>query len=240
VFCQLLFAQQAAIATLESQLIQVQNAIFGGVRFTRNGNSVTDNGADKTGFLIGSDGRVLATGAVFDKATVTGIINAITGQFTDVEISGNSLFQGNITSGPLVLSNDTPSGDPYSYTSGTRATTIRQGIMTAAGITATSETYPVVGSYNEKQLVQIGYIYDDSGSLREKTSIYVYYADGTNERIAYHEEYRKDIVTDTKTSYTLSFYFTSSGKTLKLVDLPQIPSGTNVVYRDANGFLKIV
>jgi hypothetical protein len=64
-FCKMLFAQQAAIETLQSQLIQILDggAIFGGERFTRSGNIVVDNGADKQGFRLGADGMLQASNA---------------------------------------------------------------------------------------------------------------------------------------------------------------------------------
>jgi hypothetical protein len=79
VFCKMLFAQQAAINTLESELIQVKNAIFGGARFTKSddGKSVVDNGADKPGFKLGADGRFIAS-----NADIGGTINAMDGNFT--------------------------------------------------------------------------------------------------------------------------------------------------------------
>jgi hypothetical protein len=74
VFCQVLFAQQAAINTLQSQLIQIGNAIFGGPRFTKSGDTVVDNDPDGseglTGVMIGADGHLLASNAVFNGVTI--------------------------------------------------------------------------------------------------------------------------------------------------------------------------
>jgi hypothetical protein len=79
VFCQVLFAQQAAINTLESQLIKVGNAIYGGERFTRNKDGIVDNGADKTGFMLGADGKLIASNGEF-----SGLLRA-----TAIHITGN-------------------------------------------------------------------------------------------------------------------------------------------------------
>jgi hypothetical protein len=79
VFCQVLFAQQAAIATLESQLIQVLNAIYGGERFTKDGDTLVDNGADKTGFMLGADGKFIASNGEF-----SGLLRA-----SSIHIDGN-------------------------------------------------------------------------------------------------------------------------------------------------------
>jgi hypothetical protein len=77
VFCQALFAQQAAIDTLQSRLIQIQNAIFGGEWFAKSGESVVDNGEDKAGFMLGADGVLKASGA-----QISGTVNAGSGTFT--------------------------------------------------------------------------------------------------------------------------------------------------------------
>jgi hypothetical protein len=77
VFCQVLFAQKAAIDTLQSQLIQITGAIFGGERFAKNGNAIIDNGASKTGFKLGADGRLTAS-----NAEISGTISASDGEFT--------------------------------------------------------------------------------------------------------------------------------------------------------------
>jgi hypothetical protein len=235
-FCQVLFAQQAAIDMLQSRLIQITGAIFGGERFSRSGTGVVDNGADKPGFLLGADGILEAS-----HAKISGTINATSGRFSDVEISGDSLFQGNITSGPLVLSNDSPTGSTYSLNSGASAIAIRNAIVGGAGESLESGAYSVAGSYNGKQLVKIGYSYDNkiASGTRFEFSIYAYYSDGTNARIAYRKEWDKDVVTNNTISGTLTFTFTSGGKTFKLVNLPGTPSGSNVVYKDSGGFLKI-
>jgi hypothetical protein len=237
-FCKILFAQQAAINTLQSKLIQVQNAIFGGERFdkSQDGNGVVDNGADKIGFILGADGIFRASNAV-----ISGIINAFSGRFSDVEILGNSLFQGNITSGPLVLSTDSPTGSTYVLNSGASAITIRNKIVEVSGENLETGSYSVIGSYNGKQLVQIKHIYDyksPNGNSFE-LSIYAYYNDGTSNRIAFRKEQNKDVVTNDTISNSLTFTFTTEGKTFKLMDIPTYGVTTGVVYKDANGFLKI-
>jgi hypothetical protein len=61
-FCRILFAQQAAINTLQSRLIHVLNAIYGGDRFNEDG-SVKDD--SKAGFWLGADGRLKAADGEF-------------------------------------------------------------------------------------------------------------------------------------------------------------------------------
>jgi hypothetical protein len=86
-FCQVLFAQQAAIDTLQSQLIQLLDggAIFDGARFTKNtaGTGVVDNGTDKTGFMLGTDGVLKAS-----NVDISGTVNATSGVFGLVDSTG--------------------------------------------------------------------------------------------------------------------------------------------------------
>jgi hypothetical protein len=62
-----LIAKTAMIEELAAQLIQISKggAIFGGERFTKNsgGTGVVDNGTDKTGFRLGTDGILKASRA---------------------------------------------------------------------------------------------------------------------------------------------------------------------------------
>jgi hypothetical protein len=232
-----LIAKTAMIERIQAELIQVQNAIFGGERFSRSGDSVIDNGAGKIGFMLGADGRLIASDVI-----ISGIINALSGRFSNVEILGNSLFQGNITSGPLVLSNDSPTGVTHTLNSGASAIEIRNVMLTAAGEPINNNgTYTVTGSYSNKQLVKIGYIYDyrSPNGTNFELSIYAYFSDGTNSRIAFRKEQSKDVVTNNTISSPLTFAFTTTGKTFKLTNLPSTPIAPNVVYKDSDGFLKI-
>jgi hypothetical protein len=92
-FCQILFAQQAAIHTLESQLIQINNAIFGGPRFTKgaDGQSVADNGVDKVGFRLRSNGVLDASGADIRNARISGTL--VAGQRYDINGNQNTNYK---------------------------------------------------------------------------------------------------------------------------------------------------
>jgi hypothetical protein len=244
VFCQVLFAQQAAIDTLESQLIQIKNAIFGGERFTRSGDSVVDNGADKTGVMIGADGRLLAS-----DVNVSGIVNADSGMFKDVIIMGNSLFQGNIMSGPMELSNDTPAGNLYTHNKGTNATTIYNLVKSVIGFSDNFEirTYPVVGTYGTKKIIQLVIQYDITTVYAPTTHYFrwkwyasICYENGTVQQIAYRYEDRYDSG-GTNTSEILSYQFTTNAKTFKLLNLPPVVGQENsgVVYAGSDKILRI-
>jgi hypothetical protein len=237
VFCRVLFAQQAAIDTLASRLIQVLNAIFGGERFSKSadGLSIIDNGADKTGFKLGADGRLIAS-----NVEISGIISANGGSFKDVEIqdvtiTGDSLFQGNIDSGPLVLSNNSPISNTYNYQVGTSAAVIYNEAKNAigfAGVSGASYSYSVTGTYGNKTIIRIRFT-STLGAVSYSTT--VYYQDGTSEIAAETAGFAAHGL-----QYALSFQYTSGGKTFKLIEIPtqQQTIGSGIVYSD-KGTLKI-
>jgi hypothetical protein len=235
VFCRVLFAQQAAIATLQSQLIQIGNAIFGGERFTRSGNSVIDedeNGSmGLTGFMIGADGRLIASNAI-----INGTINAIFGTFNNITISGDSLFQGVINSGPLILSEDSPVSDVYDYQIGESSITIYNDAKNAMEFSeatgSSGPTFSVRGTYGDKEIIRIQF----GHTVGYQTYFTrVYYQDGTNEEAAL-----SDGPLAHGLQYALSFQYTSGGKTLKLIGIPSQAqtAGSGIVYND-RGTLKI-
>ncbi|MDR2160518.1 MAG: hypothetical protein LBP23_10675, partial [Treponema sp.] len=93
-FCQMLFAQQAAIDTLASRVITL---LEGGLIQSQN------YSPGEGGFKISYNGDA---------------------EFNNVHIAGDSLFSGLIVSGPLVLSNDTPAGAVVSYPTNSGALSI--------------------------------------------------------------------------------------------------------------------
>jgi hypothetical protein len=203
-----LFAQQAAINTLQAQLIQILNAIFGGPRFTRSGSTVVDNGADKTGFMLGADGRLTAS-----NAEISGTVNAASSVFNDITISGDSLFQGTINSGPLVLSNETPQGQSFTYAVGTRSDTIyneASAYLDFSNDSGIEKAYSVTGTYNNTQIIRIGYYWEQHyhGASYDRT-IYVYNIDGEKIKIAYRNsdnDYSNTSFLHSQTAYFILSY----------------------------------
>jgi hypothetical protein len=217
VFCRILFAQQAAIETLQSQLIQIGNAIFGGARFERQGSAVVDKGVDKTGFMIGADGKLVATN----------------GTLNDMLITGKSEFRGSIASGPLYLSSDISTGITYTYNAGTSV----QTILDQFGLDHFGDSQHVAGSYGDRGNVSLLERYFDvtgntsvpgGGTIPViETGLQITYGDGTYSRF-------KNTI-DKKLTATPA----GSGKTLKLIDMPTTkpanPDGV-YVYTDTEGF----
>jgi hypothetical protein len=236
IFCQVLFAQQAAINTLQSQLIQILDGgvIFGGERFTKDndGTNIVDNGADKPGFRLGSDGWMIAS----------------KGDFNDVNISGNSVFSGDIMTGPLTLTSETPEGAAVSYSSG----------KAVSEITIANRSANVIGLYGGKNIIKIWNEESLSGTYPPTqpnkpsyhySDLCIFYNDGTQERIARNQlkswlnaryEFLQELSVIQRTSQDLMFQYTTSGKTLKLNVPTQPPtSGTGIVYRNSAGQLLI-
>ena len=90
----------AFIEQLQAQLIQVQGAIFGGERFVKKDGQVIDNGINRTGFYVGQDGILKASGA-----EISGDIYA-----------NNGFFRGDLVSGAMISSNqDTDAMPPITF-----------------------------------------------------------------------------------------------------------------------------
>jgi hypothetical protein len=228
IFCQVLLAQQAAIDTLESQLIKIGNAIYGGDRFNADG-SVQDD--SKPGFWLGVDG----------------VLRASKGMFDNIHITGNSIFSGDIASGPLLLNDDSPAGAKLKYPSG----------KTAGEISVSNNDAQVVGSYGANSIIRIWREAIQTGEYPPKSinkpaylynDLYVFYSSGTQERIARHQtkvwldnQYvlQWEESDPQKTSSNLEFQYVIAGKTLRLIDLPTQPTEPGMVYMDPEGRLMV-
>jgi hypothetical protein len=237
VFCRTIAAQQAFINELQTKLIQVQNAIFGGARFVRNGDGsgVVDLGDDKTGFKLGADGQLIASGA-----DISGTINANNGSFSnldikDVTISGNSVFKGDIISGPLELTSDYYISDIINYPDNSiNEQYLVLSELSRFGIPNTNREYHsfnISGTYNGTTISRIMYHYDTVGGTDVRawdTSMNLLTIKfGMSAAVGYN------IIGD------LSFRYTSDGKTFKLKSLPGQQGASGAVYKDANNFLRI-
>jgi hypothetical protein len=127
-------------------------AIYGG-GYDENGTPT--NGP---GFYLGTDGRLKAVDGEF-----SGTVNADSGIFNNITISGDSLFQGTINSGPLVLSNETPQAKNFTYDVGTGFDTIYNEASTYLGFgndSGTEKAYSVIGTYGNTSIIRIGYYWE--------------------------------------------------------------------------------
>jgi cytoskeletal protein CcmA (bactofilin family) len=101
-FCKLLIAQQAFIEELQSQIIKVNGAIYGGNKYLANGDVNPQAPAGAKGFYLGSDGVLKAEKGEFtgkitaESGTFTGEIKAKSGTLDNVTINKNCTVNGNI------------------------------------------------------------------------------------------------------------------------------------------------
>jgi hypothetical protein len=86
-----LIAKTAMISEIQTTLLQIQKALFGGERFSKSGESVVDNGADKPGFMLGADGVLKASGA-----QISGTVNATDGVFNGTVNATSGTFRGDV------------------------------------------------------------------------------------------------------------------------------------------------
>jgi hypothetical protein len=208
-----LFAQQAAIATLQSQLIQILEggAIFGGARFTKSGDSIVDNGADKTGFKVGADGQLIAS---------NGIINNLT-------ITGDSLFEGDIKSGPLELTKSKSTPDTIIYSINTNADTIFDMESTRLGTKNISAS--INGTYMGKNVVRLNASESLDAHGKPFASVALYFDDGN---VNY---FLGTILLKNE----LRFNYLTGDRIFKLIGLLNQPSGPNIIWRKDDGTLMI-
>jgi hypothetical protein len=233
VFCRVIAAQQAFINELQTKLIHVESAIYGGERYDQNGNVIDDS---KDGYWLGSNGRLRAVG----------------GEFDTVDILGNSIFHGDIISGPLVLLSDTPEGNKYTAPAGS----------SASGIPVPDNNMPILGRYGSIDIIK-GRKYEYINTIKvhnssykdtdEYTDIYFVTTSGSDMLIArriiqerWHHEggfenywWREvNYIYPITTAYYLEWQYVMSGKTLRLIDLPtKIPEQPGTVYRSGNNLM---
>jgi hypothetical protein len=209
-FCQLLFAQQAAINTLSTQVIRLQQ---GGKIQSQNYQPSVQ------GFSIEYSGDA---------------------EFNDILIRGNSVFSGDIESGPLVLNNinsSTPD-NILSYAQGDYAQNFYDYCVSRYGITfgymATN------GLYGSTGFTYFSNIY--TGKNNVETRLY-----DKDFNLLYNFPI-KDSVYSPPSPYAPKFqqsfqigFWNSSAKTFKLNNIPTNESGlsTGTVWQDGSGYLRI-
>jgi hypothetical protein len=224
-------------------MIQILNAIYGGDRFTKSadGQSLIDNGADKTGFKLGADGRLIAS-----NAEISGTVNANFGSFDNISIGSNAFFSGIINSGPLYASNENSeavSGNTYS--SNTSVRSVWESLSGAGGIPypGSGQTFAVVsGKYGDKSGL-LALVFFHSAVINPITNLVVNtydltlnFADGTSIDInSGVGRYNPSL------GATLEIGGGQPGKTLKFNNLPVGDGGLQpgAVYMTSDGTLKV-
>jgi len=146
VFARKIMAMQATIDELTSKLIQVQNAIYGGPRFTANSQGqVIDNGTNLAGFHVSADGRLKASGV-----EISGDIEADSGRFHGRIEANDGYFSGDLDCGDLQVLPDPNSMQRFpildNYAIGTPVSLIRDAVYNFLGLPLyTNQTFLVDG-----------------------------------------------------------------------------------------------
>jgi hypothetical protein len=237
-----LIAKTAMIEYVQAQLIQVQNAIFGGERFVKykpeNGPAyVSDQGSDKTGFKL-ADGKLIAS-----NAEISGIINANGGDFNNITITGKSSFFGNIYSNALISTDEIVSpGVTKTFSSNNRVRDVaeyfgRPGYDVAADwndvFNVTSGSYGTNSYYQNLIRIEINY----EVTYRSYDMI-LYFANGLKVYIYADSSNLNPTIKD-----TLIIGGGASGKKLRFIGVPQggndntYEQGT--VWVDSSGVLHL-
>jgi hypothetical protein len=203
VFCRVLFAQRAAIDTLQTMVITLQN----GGRI-KSHNYI----AGASGFSLDSEGNA---------------------ELSDILIRGNSVFAGDIESGPLEL-NDRNSASPGTvlpYTQGTSTKAWYDYCVLHYGIT--TGYIAVNGVYGS-----IGFSYfSNNYTIKDTIDTRIYDKDFkllANFRIKNPLSYP-----NFETNFQIGFW-NPTGKTFKLNDLPTSePDLIGAIWKDSSGYLRI-
>jgi hypothetical protein len=209
-FCQVLFAQQAAINTLFAQVIELSgNGVIRG----------NYSEEDETGFIIrASDGSA---------------------EFNNILIRGNSMFAGDIVSGPLELNNRN-SSSPTEIKQYTKGSFTDDFFNYISGKGQLSEVIPTNGTYGN-----ISFSYFRIYQYIKQTYACVLY---DKDMINLKEWEVKSPVYSPPSQWAPKFdygdfqigFYNPNGKTFKLNNLPiNEPNLVGAIWQDSSGYLRI-
>jgi hypothetical protein len=229
VFARSLAAMSAMIDTLMAQTMILKS---GGV-FKSEG---FDSGTG-AGFRLSADGVLEAREGIF-RGTVfatngkfSGIIDAITGNLMNINISGNSTFEGDIVSGPITISDDAPPASTLTITPDMTAEQIYLAMNTTFGA-ASADVNPnlsYANNYQNCKRFSVNKYYQQGD--------YQYTIDCLTTDLASHRLYRGGDEVANISAYLTKFV--STNKTLRINNLPTTrPTSSGYLWND-NGTVKI-
>ncbi len=235
-FANAFFANSASITALKTKTIELS----GDDGLIKSEDYIA--GGDTKGFLLKSDGTFECVDGTFK-----GNLIAATGNLESVIIAGqtyiggDTTFRGNIISGPLILTDQTPTGQTKTCPAGTYYWKINDYIPAesfAAGSINFTKTYgPYNGSYNdiEFRFYSMGIASASHMPTRLK---FVLYDEALNPIYTYDSGAVYSDVT-MPNDFTIQEYIASGAKTFKIFNLPtSLPSESGTVWNN-NGTLKI-
>ncbi len=223
IFAKQIMAQNAFIEQLQSILIQVKNAIFGGERFQKNNGQVIDKGAHLPGFALDKNGLLRASRA---------------------EISGR-FFADSMEAGPLLLSESTPVGMTRNFAVSETAQNIVNAVR-QYGVFNASGSYGSI-SFNQIEFIHTYSVDTEIGHIIQGVT-YEVYIHSNNSRTLIAKSIKRGITNiiaggaysestnhSQRLSNSLIFSITLTGKTFKLLDLPlSMPAEAGIVFRKDN------
>ena len=215
---------------IKAALIEVDNLFAQSITMNSGGSLQSANYSEGTsGWIITSNGIV-----EFENGIFRGEIHANIGKLTDIIIDGNSVFKGEINSGPLFLSSNEVMGNSYEIAQGTDIFNFF-GLEYKEGSSKWIQN--IAGTYNNIQFDRI--FLNFSYNLGRFASITLY-LNGVN---VFYKYAGKDSNGNPKIltlDYDIQYTEILKGsKTFKLLDLPTSrPTIPNVVWNN-NGVLSI-
>ena len=215
---------------IKAALIEVDNLFAQSITMNSGGSLQSANYSEGTsGWIITSDGRV-----EFENGIFRGEIHANIGKLTDIIIDGNSVFKGEINSGPLFLSSNEVIGNSYKIAQGTDIFDFF-GLEYKNGSSKWIQN--ISGTYNNIQFDRIWLYF--SYDLGRCASITLY-LNGVNVFYKYAGENSNGNYKILTLDYDIQYTEILKGsKTFKLLDLPTSrPTIPNVVWNN-NGVLSI-
>ena len=215
---------------IKAALIEVDNLFAQSITMNSGGSLQSANYSEGTsGWIITSNGRV-----EFENGIFRGEIHANIGKLTDIIIDGNSVFKGEINSGPLFLSSNEVIGNSYEIAQGTDIFDFF-GLEYKEGSSKWIQN--IAGTYNNIQFDRI--FLNFSYNLGRFASITLY-LNGVNVFYKYAGRDSNGNPKILTLDYDIQYTEISKGsKTFKLLDLPTSrPTIPNVVWNN-NGVLSI-
>lgn len=174
----------------------------------------------------------------------SGHVEADSGTLNNITIRENSLFQGNITSGPLVLSESSPISGIVTYPIGADAQTIynaERTMLNFSQIDGREFFFNVMGTYGNENIIGIGFLYETiivNNAPRYKISVFGYFTDSSRRLLAYKYYNYYQVWDNTTLVNGLSIQYVRGGKTVKFFDLPTYdPHTVGALYRNSSGQL---
>lgn len=197
------------------------------VNMTANGGTFTDITAEGGTFT-----DITAEGGTFTDVNVSGTINATSGILTNITIKDRSTFNGDIISGPLILTSENPSGNTTTLPAGKWL-----GSEYSGTITGVKGTYNNISFYTA--VFTIPYLRKSSPKVYGGR-LQLYNQAGN---LLYDDDngsfHKSDAAYKLNTDFVYQNIYNENTKTFKLLNLPTSePSETGVVWND-NGILKI-